>query len=363
MTTNIDKKKSIVRSKKSLISLGEIFVATGAATLGPKGAIGYKIAKRGIQHVLEYISDRKEERLAKFHELVLNDIPDGKQQEFLNKPFSKEDYYNLLNRVVQDEEDDKVEIYAKLFQGIVLDAIPKKYKLHLIKTTKNLSRSDLELMRTLYTREIKGTSVLRTFLSEKQSTSNFNETYSFQTLLRLGFLAPSSDDATPYLTTDLLKFTVEFFFDIDIERITPVYRKPLRVFLAYDKGTTDSNTLLRILNALQNEGINTVCACPVRTSLPLLLAPIIAICVQKQGNLIDSIRKFVPIESKEIIQVVLPGGVLDDLPFPNRDYFDLRSHFQVELKRLINHVKDKSKLSRKSLEAYQQKTGEYKSLL
>lgn len=342
--------------------MADILFEEVSATI-PGGPTAYKLAKLGVKHAKNYIKDRTEDRLIEFHRFLLEGLPESERKNFSSRTFSKEDYYNLLNAVIQDQESEKIEIYSNLFQGIILGAIPQKYKSHLIKTIRDLSLSDLELMKTLYIRSIKDQSLVRTSLDEKQTSENFTEAYSFQTLLRLGFLAPSSNNVIPFLITDLLRFTVEFFYDIDLDKLTPVYKKPLRVFLAYDKFGADNNDLFNIMTTLQNEGINTVCALPLRMSLPLLIAPIIVLCLKRQSNLLDTIKKFVPIENKEIIQLILPGGELDALPYPKEDYFDLRSPSNEELNRLISHVKDKSKLNHDTLVAYSKKVRKYNSFL
>src|SRR5437867_939136 len=145
---NADKEKSLTRSKRTLTSLGDIIVQGGAVGAGaPELGIVYKLIKTLVAHARAYYNDRRNDRIEDFHEKVLEGVPEDQRAEFLKAEFSVEDYYSILEKAVQDEENSKVEIYAKLFRCLIMGLIPDDYKLHLIKASRELNYSDFEFMR------------------------------------------------------------------------------------------------------------------------------------------------------------------------------------------------------------------------
>ena len=107
--------KSLDRSLVSALSLADVVLEEGVKII-PGGELGYKLTKILGKHARQYLIDRREERFAKFHEQILVGIPPESQEDFLKAKFSMEDYSAILTHIVQDEENAKVDLYAKLFK-------------------------------------------------------------------------------------------------------------------------------------------------------------------------------------------------------------------------------------------------------
>ena len=132
-----------------------------------------------------------------------------------NKEFFIEDYYSILNHILQDEEDAKIQIYAKIFKGIILDLIPLEYKIHIIKSARELKFSDFELMRRLYINdkyEFKVPGNRTKQIKQLTNTNDPMESHSIQSLIRLGFLLDKDGNDPPW-PSKLLKMLVELLYD------------------------------------------------------------------------------------------------------------------------------------------------------
>lgn len=210
---NKEIEQSLSRSKKSLFKFGD-FVAETAASSVPGGAPAFKLSKILVEHAHQFYKDRREQRLIDFHGKVLEE--DVKYWDSIkDKEFSIDEYYSLLNNVIQDEEDSKIEIYAKIFRLIILDKIPEKYRAHIIKSSRELKYLDFELMRIIYINEkyefrAPGniTIQVRNITQPKAPL----ETYSIQTLIRFGYLSEGVDNKPPW-PTELLKKIVECLYE------------------------------------------------------------------------------------------------------------------------------------------------------
>jgi len=213
---NTNREKSLIRSKKSLVRLSD-FIAESAVSTIPGGAPVYKLSKILFNHAKKFVNDRQDARLKEFHEKILKEGDVDYLEEIKDKEFSIDEYYSLLNHVVQDEEDTKVEFYAKLFRIILSGKIPEEYRAHVIRSSSELKHSDIELLRKIYINEKyefkapgNRTIQVRNITQPKSPL----ETYSIQTLIRFGYLSEAVDNQPPW-PTELLKITVESLFKED----------------------------------------------------------------------------------------------------------------------------------------------------
>ncbi len=212
MRNEIKKEKSIARTKKSTIRL--IDAATDAGlSLVPGGAGIYKFGKILVQHALGFYHDRRDERLANFHEKLLENVSTEEKDKIFNTEFSVEDYYSILNQLIHDEEDEKVAIYAKVFQAILLGLIPDDFKIHILKSIRELKYSDFDLMRRIYINEkyeFVAPGNKRSQISRITRPKKPIELHSIQTLIRHGYLY-EKDGTKPPWPTELNKFLAEYY--------------------------------------------------------------------------------------------------------------------------------------------------------
>ena len=283
-----------------------------------------------------------------FHQQLILGIPVEAQKEFLKTKFSIQDYYSLLTYVVEDEEEEKTEIYAKLFQGLILNLIPPEIRLHLIKSVRELKYSDFDFMRKLYINEKYEFKAPGNKINQIKSLTISSDPlacYSIQTLIRLGFLY-GADGAKPPWPTNLLKSLVEFLYDED--NLTPeslgqkakTYEtERLKIFFACDAPDISSSLLPKIGDCLVKNDIKYVIANPIRKSMPLIISPIIAICVGLKGSPINNLRKSIDLDRKTLIQILLPDAKKENLPLKDKEVFDFtQQNIQTEIDRLIKFI-------------------------
>ncbi len=211
---NKEIEQSLSRSKKSLLKFCD-FVAETTASSVPGGVPVYKLSKILVEHAHQFYKDRREQRLIDFHGKVLEEGTVQYWDSIKDKEFSIDEYYSLLNNVIQDEEDKKVDIYAKIFRLILLEKIPEKYRSHIIKSSRELTYSDFELMRTIYINEkyeFKAPGNITIQVRNITQPKSPLETYSIQTLIRFGYLSEGVDNKPPW-PTELLKKIVECLYE------------------------------------------------------------------------------------------------------------------------------------------------------
>ena len=352
MNDKTEKEKGLTRSKQTLTSLGDIIIQGGTVAAGaPELGILYKLIKTLVGHARAYYNDRRNDRIEDFHEKVLLGVPQDQREEFLKAEFSVEDYYSILEKAVQDEEDRKVEIYAKLFRCLIMGLIRDDYKLHLIKASRELNFSDFEFMRQLYINDkhefIRPGNRLSQ-ISDLTSPVNPMRAYSVQTLIRLGFLNERETHKPPW-PNDLLKSFVELLYDKDSltaeslgKKVKTAQSELLKVFFAYDNIDDEACKVLgNIIDRLHDLYIKAILASPTKKSFPLALAPMIAVCVGPKGSPIDNLMTFTNLEKKTVVQILLRGADRENLPLKNAATFDLAVNDNGEKERLIKFVAER----------------------
>lgn len=147
----MERDKSLIRSKKSAITVAELLAKEGLTALVPAGGIIYDLTKTLVQHGRNYFTDRTEARLIEFHETLLsNNLSVPNLDEFIHKEFDLDDYYTILSSCTQDIENAKVAIYAKLMKSLIEIKIDDKTKKHFITSCKDLTFSEISFLKNLY---------------------------------------------------------------------------------------------------------------------------------------------------------------------------------------------------------------------
>ena len=347
MADNDTKDKSITRAKKSAISIADILVEAGV-DLVPGGGISYKLIKTIGSHISSWWQDHTKQRLEDFHEKLIYGIPLESQEEFLRNKFSIADYYSLLTHVVGDEEDEKVDIYVRLLQGLILGVIPQETKLHLIKAIRELKFSDFDFMRQIYISEkyeFKQPIDKKAQIKLLTLPTDPIKCYAVQTLIRLGFLY-EKDGTRPPWPTGLLKMIVELLYeenDLTAEAIGKTAKtaetERLKIFIACDQIGFFGKLLSDIGNKLHQHEINNVIGNPVHKSIPLIITPAIAICVHEYGSPIQNLNKYANLDKKIVIQLLMPGSTAEKLPLKDAEVFDFtQKGIEAETNRLIEFI-------------------------
>lgn len=349
-----EKDLSLSRTKKTATCLTDILLKEGAGAAIPGGGLAYSLGKLLVTHVSSWYSDRGKSRLEEFHQELFEGIPEDGQQEFMDSEFSIDEYYATLNHVIQDEEDTKVKIYAKIFQGLQLNLIPDEFRLHLIKCSRELKYSDFDLIRELYINEKYEFKAPGNKLSQINAITVSDDpikAHSIQTLIRWGFLS-TIDSKKPPWPTQLLKFAAEFLYDDNYltaeslgKEAKTAETEMMKVYIACDNlgDNQISGVLYEISNSLAQADIKNVIINPIRKSLPLMLSPIVAICQTSKGNPFEKVEKFTNLDHKTLIQLILPGGKEETFPKYDVAAFDFRSINKEEIQRLIEFVKSKTR--------------------
>jgi hypothetical protein len=139
-------KASVKRTNESAKELVEI---TTKIFLGPTAPL-VDLSKALFKHGKQYFVDKQEQRLLAFNDALLNGVLFEAQKENLKKRGVKVDvYYSILNHVLSDEEDEKVEYYVKLFKFLALEDAERQYKQHLVKIFRELNKADFVLFEQL----------------------------------------------------------------------------------------------------------------------------------------------------------------------------------------------------------------------
>ncbi len=187
------KEDSLQRSKKSLTTLAEIIGPRALDMLAPGAGVAFDLSKLSFEHAREYMRERTKQRIEDFHIKLLEGCKDKEElDELLEKDFSLEDYYGILSAVTQDEEDDKIDIYARILKGILNGKIDKKYKTHVIKSAREMSVRAFELMRTLHIASkvlLEGENTIADQIRNILDSADPLQTHATQTLLRFGYIA------------------------------------------------------------------------------------------------------------------------------------------------------------------------------
>lgn len=348
-----DRRKSIQRSFESVKSLADLLADKGLSTV-TGGMPIYKVAKILITHARKYYAERTRRRFEKFHEELLEGIPREAQVEFLASKFSVEEYYSLLNHVVQDEEDKKVRSYAKLFQGLILRALAPEFRLHLIKAARELKQSEFDLIRLIYIHskyELIGWHSTSDQIEAVTKTDKPIVAASLENLIRLGFLSGKGQSPKP---TELLELAAEMVFEdgeltpesIERKRKT-VASEYSTVLFAYDGLDERDNVqiLISLSHMLFNENIRNSIANPIRPLRRLAPIAVVALCLGSKGGPVENVRKFVGFDEKLVVALLLPGADRNRLPIEGVPNFDFTGEkdAQTEGTRLLELVKEEVK--------------------
>ena len=314
--------------------------------LWPGGAFPYRLAKTSLRA-------RAKRRLDEFHKRILHGVPD-EDKEKLKRNFTLDDYHSFLNYTINDEEERKVILYGRIFQGFLLRDIPPETKVHLLKASRELTFGQFELMRSLYIAskyEFMRSQGRQSQIDAITRTRDPLDAAGIQTFFRLGFLSQGEKSLEP---TKMLTLLIELAYDSDDltpeslgrQRQTVASRKFTVWFLCNDLTKAYVLLLSKLSDALvtqniMSETLDPVIAKRLSPAEKMLFGPeILVLVIGAKGSPIESVKKHLVLENKSIIQVLLPGGKFPMVPFTAAPIFDFSNGIDPEgLGRFTSTVK------------------------
>lgn len=147
----MDKDKSLIRAKNSAMTLVQLLAKEGVTNIVPGGGLIYDLTQALVTHGRNYYTDQSESRLQEFHKNIINGFDEEAEfNSFINKEFNISDYNSILSACIQDIEDEKTIIYASLIKSLIRKDVTSETRKHFIITSKDLSFSELNLLKELY---------------------------------------------------------------------------------------------------------------------------------------------------------------------------------------------------------------------
>lgn len=257
--------RSLARGKESGYRFASELAKEGLNALIPGGGLVYAGVEALVKHGMHFYEDRKKTRIEAFHENILSGDPEAAQQ-VLDREFSIEDYTLLLSHSVQDEEDEKVEIYGRLFKALQRNLLPANFKLHILKSSRNLSLAEFDLMREIFVAakfKFKDEGDLERQVAQRTVSSEPMLNLAVQNLVRQGYLYEKTSDSPPYPTA-LLNTIVQAIYQ-DEELIPEAVGQEVwlgQIFLGSFDLAGYSGLLGRTTYYLEKHNIKTVMAVP-----------------------------------------------------------------------------------------------------
>lgn len=338
--------KSLARSKKTTLTFASELAKEGCSALVPGGGLMYEGVKALVQHGIKFYEDRKTERIERFHEVLLGEHATNRE-EVLHKEFAIEDYTILLSHAVQDEEDDKVDIYSRIFKALQNNQISKEFKSHILKSSRDLLVSEFELMKEIFissTFEFKDEGNIREQITRRTRTANPIINLSIQNLIRLGYLYDKDGTKPPY-PTDLLKELVSSIYskeELRPEVINKEIWKDIQVFIACFNLDKHAQILSKISNAFSKQNIKTVIAVPSRQSIAQAASTLIVLCNDNEVYKdVETYKKQNHQYCDKTIEVYLSGTINNFMGEITDKTFSFESDDDQQVQLFIKFVADK----------------------
>lgn len=133
------------KNMKSLASIADAVAREGAA-LVPGGGLGYDLVKELVSRAKAHYTEQNETKLEKFYD----DLLKGNSTELLSREFVEDDYFLLLKKLMQDDENEKVSHYVNLMKGVISSEIDADYKRHYILALNEINHFDIQIMKRIY---------------------------------------------------------------------------------------------------------------------------------------------------------------------------------------------------------------------
>ncbi len=305
-----DVKRSLARSKKSAVTVACELAKEGCSAVVPGGGLIFEGVKALVEHGVRFYEDRKVTRIEAFNRAIC----EGAEVHAEEIEFDLEDYVHLLSNAVQDEEDEKVDIYSRIFKALVNKAISPKFKKHFLKSSRNLLFSDFEFMRELYiasTYNFKDEAGIDVQIKARTRSNDVIKNLAIQNLIGLGYLYDKDGNKPPY-PTELLKILVRTIYakeELQPESIGKAIWKDVWLLGCFDLDK-HSTVLGQISGALNKLNIQTAIAVPLDRPPSLGSFGTMFLFADEQTEArVEEFKKNHPQYAHKIVMVYLPGAV------------------------------------------------------
>jgi len=338
-STETKRERSRERTK---ISLSRIGWATGKATAGlvPGGSLAVDVIETAVEHVRRYREDRVKERLSHFAKCILESAEGEELNHLLGREFEQSDFHAILTALVNDEEDEKAEIYAHTLKALINGEVRQENRRHVIRTISVMSWSDLELSRKIYIHSHFAFPTYNAFpadlhkqVSQLLETKDTMKLVAIRALVSQGLLFDS-------MPTELLDAVVKAAYApehlvpsaIGLRERSPI-ADILGVYFALFIEEDDTHLITKLSEELFRAEIKNVIVNPAAThnrpDLSLKMANVIAICISRSGSPTSAISQIVDLAKRAVAVILLPRSTDD--PNIERAYtLDLRDN-RVEM--------------------------------
>lgn len=309
---NVEKyeNRSLARTKTTFKNILDSVLREVFSTV-PLGGIGYDWIKVLIGHAMQYRNDQNQERIEKFHQAIFCGANAEETERILECEFSMKEYTQLLSHVIQEDEDEKVDVYARLFKALQSNTIPTKYRNHFLRLSKELHIDDIEFMRKVFIYsnfKLKENGDIRRQMEGLTNTQDPIINISVQNLVRMGYLYEKSGTKPNYPTDMLATFINVVYYPDELapEAIGKQIWNDISVTIACENLDKHSTLLLKISNAFLHENIKTVISVPSHVQFTAQI-----IVLLQEGALSENSMKMITEKVKfgiTVLKLFLPSG-------------------------------------------------------
>lgn len=331
----IRREQSEARAKTSLARIGLVSVKA-AVGLFPGGGLAADILESAVEHVLRYREDRMKERFSHFTKCILEGADGEELDQLLDREFEQSDFHAILTALVNDEEDEKSEIYAQTLKALINGEVRQEHRRNVIRTIGMLSWAGLELSRKIYIHSHFAFPTYNAFradlhkqVSQLLECQNTMKLLTIRDLVSQGLLSESMPteflDAvvkTAYAPEQLMPSVIGLSERSPIADILGVY---FALFIEED----DTHLITKLSEKLFHAEVKNVIVNPAaarsRPDLLLKQGYVIAICISRSGSPASTVSQLVDLSKKQVAVVLLPGAT-DDLDIVRAYTLDIRDN-------------------------------------
>jgi hypothetical protein len=156
MSGENEKEDSLKRTSASASGLAKIGItALAGAVFGPAGTVVLNLATLLPKHALGLLKEKRQRRIEQLHDDLLEGVPQEEVQRLVDRlaadPDTMAHYAAILEQVYEDDEDEKVGLYARLLRHLATRPTGasrgRDLERHVIRTLRELAFGDVELLR------------------------------------------------------------------------------------------------------------------------------------------------------------------------------------------------------------------------
>jgi hypothetical protein len=152
---NKESTKRAAAGAGAVAKIGATAVAT--TVFGPVGGVATALGAQLLEHAKGLYTERRAIRIEQFHRLLLEGVPEKDRVDVMDRLIADDDafghYASLLEKVAQDDEAEKVPLYASLMRHLAgrPEGASRGHELdrHVIRSLRELTASDVTTLKSL----------------------------------------------------------------------------------------------------------------------------------------------------------------------------------------------------------------------